>query len=104
MTVGRVKDFTFPHYVSPKTIKYSGGGKLHLNIKKGALHQNLGIPQSQHIPTSRLHKAEHSSSPLIRKEATLAKNMRNWNKKAGGGAVHGASCSCPMCSGGMVRK
>lgn len=104
MTVGKVKDFTFPHHIAPKTIRYSGGGPFKHPLKKGALHRDLGIPQGQKIPAARLAKAAHSSSPLVAKRARLAETMKHWNHKAGGGMVHGNDCSCPMCSGGMVRR
>lgn len=118
MTVGKVRDWNFPKHntAPPRQVKYtydrpriSGGEKLAKGgpfkhpLKKGALHRDLGIPQGQKIPHARLVKAEHSSSPLTARRARLAETMSHWNKKAGGGAVHGANCSCPMCSGGMVR-
>jgi hypothetical protein len=42
----------------------------------GRLHQNLGIPQGQKIPLSKLMQAKKSSSPAIRKQATFAVNFR----------------------------
>ena len=44
--------------------------------KKGALHEQLHIPQGQKIPTSRLRSAAHSGSPLEKKRANLALRYR----------------------------
>lgn len=50
-------------------------------IKKGALHEDLGIPQSQAIGMARLKKAENSPNKKIAKRARFAVNM---HKKDGG--------------------
>lgn len=68
---------------------------------KGALHRALGVPQGEKIPAKKLVKAEHSSSPLMRKRASLAKTLSSFHAK-GGRAGHGADCGCKMCSGGMA--
>lgn len=47
-------------------------------IKKGALHRHLGIPEDQPISTERLQEAKRSKDPEIRREATLAMNMRHF--------------------------
>lgn len=47
-------------------------------LKKGALKAQLGIPKDKPIPASRLDAATHSSDPMERKRAILAKNMRGW--------------------------
>lgn len=44
----------------------------------GALHENLGVPQGQPIPAKKLEKAEHSSNPTIKKEATLAETFKKY--------------------------
>ena len=49
------------------------------NIKKGGLHKSLGIPQDKPIPTSKL-TIKPTDSPLVKKQKTLAKNMRKWGK------------------------
>lgn len=46
------------------------------DIKKGALHRSLGIPQGKNIPPSKLEKATHSSNPLIKKRAVWAENVK----------------------------
>jgi|WetSurMetagenome_2_1015567.scaffolds.fasta_scaffold182649_2 hypothetical protein len=47
------------------------------NIRKGGLHENLGIPQNEKIPSSKLMIKKGDSS-LVKKEKALAKNMRGW--------------------------
>ena len=44
----------------------------------GALHRNLGVPQGQKIPAKKLAAAENSSSPKIRKEASLAETFKKY--------------------------
>lgn len=46
------------------------------HIKKGALHEQLDVPEGKKIPTSKLKKAEHSKSPLLRKRAALAETFK----------------------------
>lgn len=46
------------------------------HIKKGALHEQLGVPEGKKIPASKLKKAEHSKSPLLRKRAALAETFK----------------------------
>lgn len=45
------------------------------NVKKGALHRQLGIPQGQKIPVSTLERLKHSGNPLSRKRANFALNF-----------------------------
>ena len=52
--------------------------KMHLHLKKGALHKALGVAQGKHIPESMLAQAKHSRNQHMRKMATLAENMRHW--------------------------
>lgn len=54
-------------------------------VKKGALHQDLGIPQGQKIGKDRLESAKNSSDPTVRKRANFALNMAYGN----GGPVTG---------------
>jgi len=61
-----------------KTEKVDLGKKGSFNVKKGALHEELGIPQGEKIPESRLESAKHSSNPTLRKRATLAETMKGW--------------------------
>lgn len=44
----------------------------------GALHRNLGVPQGQKIPAKKLAAAADSSSPTIRKEASLAETFKKY--------------------------
>ena len=43
---------------------------------KGKLHRDLGVPKGKKIPAKKLKKAEHSKNPSIRREANLAKTLR----------------------------
>lgn len=49
--------------------------------KPGALHKDLGVPAGKKIPESKLKKAEHSKSPLVRKRAALAETLKGFKKK-----------------------
>lgn len=51
---------------------------------KGALHRDLHISPNKKIPLSKLHKAEHSKSPTIRKRAQLAETLRGFNHRPRG--------------------
>lgn len=42
---------------------------------RGLLHKELGVPQGQKIPASKLEKASHSKSAKIRKQVTFDKNF-----------------------------
>lgn len=53
---------------------------MNLHLKKGALHDDLGIPQGQKIPVSKLEAAAESHDPLVRKRAHFALNARKWGK------------------------
>lgn len=48
---------------------------------KGALHQSLGVPEGKKIPESKIKKAEHSKSPLLKKRAVLAETLKGMKKK-----------------------
>lgn len=45
---------------------------------KGKLHRELGIPEGQKIPASRLASAERSSNPEVKRDAIRAKTMEGW--------------------------
>ena len=47
---------------------------------KGKLHKKLGVAQGKKIPADKLEKASHSKSPLLRKEANLAKTLKKLRK------------------------
>src|ERR1019366_7100616 len=53
-------------------------------IKKGALHEQMGVPQGQPMPAGRLEKATHSDNELLRKRAQFAENAKHWNHAEGG--------------------
>lgn len=46
---------------------------------KGELHRDLGVPQGQKIPASKLAAAKHSKNPAVRKRATFAQNAKKWH-------------------------
>ena len=48
--------------------------------KPGALHKSLGVKAGEKIPESKLKKAEHSKSPLLRKRANLAETLKALRK------------------------
>jgi len=63
------------------------GGRMWIQgaIKnKGALHKSLHVPEGKKIPISKLHKAEHSKSPTLRKRAQLAETLRGFHHKPQG--------------------
>lgn len=51
---------------------------------KGALHRNLGVPEGQKIPASKLAAGAHSDSPKIRKEVALARTLGKIRGRRGG--------------------
>jgi len=56
-----------------------GAGKpMKLNLKKGALHVELGVPQGQPIPASK-EKIKPGDSPLTKKRKQFAINAKKWN-------------------------
>jgi hypothetical protein len=59
------------------------GSKGSFDVKKGALHEDLGIPLGEKIPEERLKQAEHSRNPQTRRRAISAegfKHMRHGSK------------------------
>ena len=48
------------------------------SIHKGGLHESLHIPQGEKIPAKKIAKAEKSSNPKIRKQATLAETFKKF--------------------------
>ena len=48
---------------------------------KGALREELGVPEGKKIPKSKLKKAEKSKNPLERKRANLAETLGKLRKK-----------------------
>jgi hypothetical protein len=55
---------------------------IHNAIKHpGALHEALHVPQGKKIPPSKLEKATHSKSPLMRERANLAETLEKLPKR-----------------------
>ena len=48
---------------------------------KGALHEELHVPEGKKIPAKKLKKAEHSKNPLLKKRAVLAETLKGLKKK-----------------------
>lgn len=47
--------------------------------KPGALHKMLGVKAGKKIPAGKLNKAAHSSNPLERRRAILAKTLKGFH-------------------------
>ncbi len=47
----------------------------------GALRKKLKVKEGENIPEKKLIKAEHSKNPATRKQAILAKTLKQMNKK-----------------------
>jgi len=52
------------------------------DIKKDALHKELGVPTDKKIPDAELQAAKNSSDPKERKRATFALNAKKWNHES----------------------
>lgn len=52
-----------------------------MHMKKGALHEQLGVPAGKKISEKKLKKAEHSKNPTERKRAVLAETLKGLRKK-----------------------
>lgn len=63
-----------------KVEKVSLGKKGSFNIKKGALHRALGIPQDEKIGQSRIKSALKSKNPETRREAASAEGLTHMKK------------------------
>jgi hypothetical protein len=53
------------------------GRRGSFDVKKGALHEDLGIPLGETIPEKRLESAERSKSPVIRRRAISAEGFEH---------------------------
>jgi len=62
-----------------KTEHVNLGKKGSFDVKKGALHEDLGIPLGTPISDERLKSAEHSNNPKIRRRAISAEGFRHMN-------------------------
>lgn len=56
-------------------------GKLHLHLKKGALHKELGIKEGNKISDKELAKADKTAGPLEKKRINFAEQARKWHHK-----------------------
>ena len=52
-----------------------------MHMKKGALHEELGVKPGKKIPESKLKKAEKSKNPTLKKRAVLAETLKGLRKK-----------------------
>ena len=52
---------------------------FHPGGEKGKLHRELGISESEKIPSDRLRQAIHSKDPEIRRDAIRAETMKGWH-------------------------
>lgn len=52
-----------------------------MNMKKGALHQEMGVPQGQKIPATKLQSATNSDNPTLARRAKLAEELKGFLKK-----------------------
>ena len=61
--------------------RLAGGGRppMKLNLKKGALHRQMGISQDEPIPAKKLAKAANSDDETLRKRAQFAINAKKWH-------------------------
>lgn len=59
-----------------KTENVDLGKKGSFTVKKGALHEDLGIPLGETIPEDKLKSAANSSNPQIRRRAISAEGFK----------------------------
>ncbi len=60
---------------------HGGRAKFNPGGHKGKLHRELGIPEGEKIPASRLEAATHSRDREIRNDAIRAETMKKWDKR-----------------------
>lgn len=63
-----------------KVEKVSLGKKGSFDVRKGALHRALGIPEGEKIGQERIRKALKSKSPETRREAASAEGLTHMKK------------------------
>jgi hypothetical protein len=67
-----------------KATKDKKTGKLSIKVKKGLLHEKMGIADDKKIPEGKLNKeegkAKASGNEKLEKEVVFAKNAKKWNK------------------------
>ncbi len=49
------------------------------HLRRGGLHEALGIPQGQKIPAAKLEEAKNSDDPHVAHMANLASTMKGWH-------------------------
>lgn len=87
--------------VGDRVMSHEGGGAVSKNwiagaVKRpGQLHRDLGVPQGEKIPASKLSAAEHSSNPKVRQRAHFAENVKHF---AEGGSVNSKIKTFPIPS------
>lgn len=64
-----------------KIEKVKLGKKGSFNVRKGALHRALGIPEDEKIGQARIKKAERSKKTEVRREADAAAGLTHMKKK-----------------------
>jgi hypothetical protein len=74
---GKCRAFDREEDAEVKTQTVHLGRKGSFDVKKGELHEDLGIPLGEKIPEERLQEAEHSKSPVIRRRAISAEGFRH---------------------------
>lgn len=52
-----------------------------MHMRRGALHEDLHVPQGQKIPAAKIAKAEHSSNPTLARRARLAETLKRMHHK-----------------------
>lgn len=50
-------------------------------LKKGGLHESLGVPKGKKIPAKKVKEATHSKNPKVRKQAVLAETFNKIRPK-----------------------
>ena len=68
--------------MAPKKKIIKKKGKKPITFKPGALHAQLGVPQGEKIPASKMAAARSGElGPLAEKRANFAKNVLTGGKK-----------------------
>jgi hypothetical protein len=52
-----------------------------MHMKKGALREELHVPEGKKIPAKKLAKAAHSKNPTLKKRAVLANTLKRLRSK-----------------------
>lgn len=88
--------------------KMAKGGKKWIGkaIKHpGKLHRDLHVPEGEKIPASKMKKAEHSKSPAIRREASLAHTLGKMHHATGGHIYDDTTPHAPdYATGGTINR